>query len=298
MNAIAPEGRSPLVACGRRIPLSPPIVMGIVNATPDSFSDGGEAMEPEAAAAKALRLVAAGAGMIDIGAESTRPGYDEIDPAVEEARLIPVLDAVRLAVEVPISIDTRHAGVAAKALAHGAEIVNDVSAMADPGMAETVAATGAGLVLMHGYREHVACRGWAAPDSRCTAEDVAAFLEERIAAAMSAGIRRESIVADPGLGFGKTNRDSAEILRHTSELLRLGVPILVGPSRKRFLREMEETRGTEDRDEASRIAAEMAIERGAAIVRLHAPFTAVYPHVLQKTNASCISVGCCDGNPS
>lgn len=255
------------------IPLSPPIVMGIMNATPDSFSDGGEAMDPAAAAVKARRLVDAGAGMIDLGAESTRPGYDEIDPAVEEARLLPVLEAVRRAVDVPISIDTRHAAVAAKALALGAEIINDVSAMADSGMAEVVASTGAGVVLMHGYREHVECNGWASQDSRCTVEDVAKFLEERIAAAEAAGIRRESIVADPGLGFGKTNKDSAEILRGTDKLLRMiGVPLLIGPSRKRFLREMDETRGIENRDEASRIAAEMAIERGAAIVRLHAPF--------------------------
>lgn len=258
--------------CGNvEITLSPPVVMGIVNATPDSFSDGGEAMEPAAAAAKALRLVEAGAGIIDIGAESTRPGYAEIGPDVEEARLLPVLEAVRRAVDVPISIDTRHSCVAAKSIAMGAEIINDVSAMDDPGMAEVVAATGAGVVLMHGYREHVACRGWAAPESRCTVEDVALFLEKRIAAAEAAGIRRESIVADPGLGFGKTNRDSAEILRGTDKLLRLlGVPLLIGPSRKRFLREMEETRGTEDRDEASRIAAKMAMERGATVVRLHA----------------------------
>ena len=189
--------------------------------------------------------------------------------------MLPVLKALRGVVAVPISIDTRRAVIAAKALEMGAEIINDVSALADPAMADVVARYGAGVVLMHGYKEHVARRGCGGadneprPSARIGIDEVEEFLEERVAFAVSRGIERAAIVIDPGLGFGKTNEESVAMLREARRLSRLGLPVLIGPSRKRFLAEMDEAHGAGDRDEATAIAVRIAIEQGAAIVRVH-----------------------------
>ena len=251
-------------------------IMGIVNATPDSFSDGGETLAPEKAAEKAMRLVAEGAAIIDLGGESTKPGAAEVSEEEEARRLLPALKAIRGVVDVPISIDTRRASVAARSLELGADIINDVSSLGDPDMARVVAESGAWLVLMHGYGEHVAGRGIVrdaagriVADGHIGIGDVVRYLEERIAFAEAAGIERGKMSVDPGLGFGKTNEESAEILRGVAELKRLGLPIVVGASRKRFLADLAEARGAKNRDEASRIAAEMAIARGADVVRVH-----------------------------
>lgn len=248
------------------------MIMGIVNATPDSFSDGGEGMEPDAAASKARRLVNAGAEIIDIGAESTRPGADEIDAAEEGRRLFPVLEAVLATVSVPISIDTRHAAIAHKALAMGARIINDVSALEDPKMAATTADANAELVVMHGYREHRATPEIDPERMLVTTEAVAEFLLGRIADAEKAGVPRSHIIADPGLGFGKSHRESLSLLECADELKkRLGTRVLIAPSRKRFLRlMMQRDAAPFDRDEASFEAMRRAAAAGADIVRMHA----------------------------
>lgn len=265
------------IAGGRVVPLVRPLMMGVVNTTPDSFSDGGEALSPDKAAAKAVALVASGADIIDIGGESTRPGAAPVDADEEASRLMPALIAIRKAVSVPISIDTRRALVAREALALGAEIINDVSAMADPDMARVVADAGAGIVLMHGYAEHAAGRACGKGDEplstlvppQISISDVAEFLEERIAVAFKVGINRNSIILDPGLGFGKTNLESVAILRSLSVLCKFGLPILAGPSRKRFLKALDEARNLSNRDDATRLAVQIAISQGATILRVH-----------------------------
>lgn len=258
----------PWVARGREIDLSRPVLMGIVNATPDSFSDGGQALDPDDAARRAMRLVADGAGIIDIGAESTRPGAGQVPEDEEARRLFPVLEAVRRAVGVPISIDTRRSGIAARALELGADIVNDVSALEDPGMARVVAESGAGLVIMHGYSEHLAFPS-GNPAARCGIGDVVAFLRERVAVACNAGIPRSAIAVDPGFGFGKSNAESAAILRGLAQLRTLGLPIVAALSRKRFLADLPEASAAKDRDEATRVALGLAVAGGASILRVH-----------------------------
>ena len=256
------------VVRGREISLSRPVLMGIVNATPDSFSDGGQALDPDDAAEKARRLVADGAGIIDIGAESTRPGAGQVPEDEEARRLFPVLAAVRRAVGVPISIDTRRSGIAARAIGLGADIVNDVSALGDPGMARVVAGSGAGLVLMHGYREHLAFPS-GNPAAGCGIGDVVAFLRERVAVACGAGVRRSAIAVDPGFGFGKSNAESEAILRGLARLKTLGLPIVAALSRKRFLAGIPEASAAKDRDEATRVALGIAVAGGASILRVH-----------------------------
>jgi dihydropteroate synthase len=208
--------------------------MGVVNATPDSFSDGGRFLAPEAAVAQAERLAAEGADLVDLGGESTRPGAAEVDPAEEARRVVPVVERLRArGFTVPISIDTRRASVARAALAAGADLVNDVSGLADPAMGQVVAEAGVPLVLMH-------LRGTPATmQDRAVYRDllgeVAAELRAALRRAVAAGIREELVILDPGLGFAKTPEQSVELLARVGELRALGRPLLVGPSRKRFI---------------------------------------------------------------
>ena len=211
-----------------------PFLMGIVNATPDSFSDGGRFLDPDAAAAQAERLVAEGADLIDLGGESTRPGAPEVPAEVEERRVVPVIERLRArGCTTPISVDTRKAKVARAALAAGANMINDVSALADPALREVVAASGVPTVLMH-------TRGTPADmTSRAIYADVVGEvereLEEAMARAVRAGVREEHILLDPGLGFAKAAEHSLALLAALPRLRRLGRPLLVGPSRKSFL---------------------------------------------------------------
>ena len=244
-----------------------PSVMGVVNVTPDSFSDGGEAYEPDAAVARARRLVAEGAALVDIGGESTRPGAEAVPLDEELRRIVPVLE--RLGGEVPVSIDTGKAEVARRALALGAVLVNDVTALrGDAAMAEVVADAGAYLCLMHMRGEPRTMQR--DPRYGDVASEVAAFLEERLAAAVAAGVPEERICLDPGIGFGKTVEQNLELVRRLDVLLALGRPVLVGLSRKstlgRILGDPEATRGTAA---ASVGAAVAAFERGASIFRVH-----------------------------
>jgi dihydropteroate synthase len=243
-----------------------PAVMGIVNVTPDSFSDGGLNFEPEAAVASARRMLAEGAAMIDIGAESTRPGAAAVAVDEELRRIVPVLEEL---VGAPLSIDTSKAEVARRAIELGAELVNDVTALrGDPKMVEVVAESGAYLCLMHMRGEPRTMQN--EPVYQDVVSEVSAFLEERLAFATSHGVREDRICLDPGFGFGKTVEHNLELVRRLDVLLALGRPVLVGFSRKRSLGRLlgdpEATRGT---TAASIGAALAAFERGAGIFRVH-----------------------------
>jgi dihydropteroate synthase len=244
-----------------------PSVMGVVNVTPDSFFDGGEHLDPDVAAAAAQRMIAEGAAIVDVGGESTRPGSDGVSVGEELRRVVPVLE--RTAGEVPVSIDTAKAEVARRALELGAEMVNDVTALrADPELAQTVAAADAYLCLMHMQGEPRTMQ--VDPRYDDVAAEVAAFLEERMRAAVAAGVREDRICLDPGIGFGKTVAHNLELLRRLDVLLALGRPVLVGFSRKstlgRLLGDPTATTGTAA---ASVGAALAAYERGATILRVH-----------------------------
>ena len=241
--------------------------MGVVNVTPDSFSDGGVNLDPDDAAASARRMLDEGAAIVDVGGESTRPGAEPVGPDEELRRVIPVLE--RLQGEVPVSIDTSKAEVARRALELGAELVNDVTALrADPDLAGVAADNGAYLCLMHMLGEPRTMQR--DPRYEDVVSEVAAFLEERLRFAVDAGIPEELICLDPGIGFGKTVEHNFELIRRLDELTALGRPIVVGFSRKsslgRLLGDSEATIGT---IAASVGAAVAAYERGATILRVH-----------------------------
>ena len=246
-----------------------PSVMGVVNVTPDSFSDGGVHLDPEAAARAALRMRDDGAAIVDVGGESTRPGSDGVPLDEELRRVVPVLE--RIARGVPVSIDTAKAEVARRALSLGAVLVNDVTALrADPELVGVVAEHDAWLCLMHMQGEPRTMQDDPSYDD--VVSDVAAFLEERLRFAVDHGVAEERILLDPGIGFGKTIEHNLELIRRLDELTALGRPILVGISRKSTLRRL-----TNDGDllAASVAAAVTAYERGATMLRVHD----VKPHV-------------------
>ena len=243
-----------------------PSVMGIVNVTPDSFSDGGVNLRPEAAIASARRQLAEGAGIVDVGGESTRPGARSVSLDEELRRVLPVLEGLE---GLPISIDTAKAGVAQRALALGAELVNDVTALrGDPDLAGVAAEGGAYLCLMHMQGEPRTMQH--RPTYADVASEVAAFLEERLAFAVAAGIPEERICLDPGIGFGKTVEQNLELVRRLDVLLALGRPVLVGFSRKRSLGRLLGDPEAKTGSTAASIAAGVAAyERGASILRVH-----------------------------
>jgi dihydropteroate synthase len=240
--------------------------MGVLNVTPDSFSDGGLFVEPSVAVAHARALVDEGAALVDVGGESTRPGALDVTTEEELARVVPVLECLS---RVPISIDTSKAGVAQRALELGAELVNDVTALrGDPAMAEVVADSGAYVCLMHMQGEPRTMQ--AAPHYDDVVKDVLAFLEERVAFAVESGIREERICVDPGIGFGKTPDQNLELLRRLDELSALGRPVLVGVSRKSTLgKVLGDASATQGSLAASVAAAVAAFERGASMIRAH-----------------------------
>ncbi len=243
------------------------MLMGVVNVTPDSFFDGGRFLDPQAAVAHALRLVEEGADLLDIGAESTRPGATSVDEAEESRRLIPVVTAVAKAVAVPISVDTSKAGVAKAALDAGAIIVNDVTALrGDPAMVELVAETGAGLVLMH--MQGTPRTMQEAPHYHDVVEEVGVFLAERARWAMERGVTKSQILLDPGVGFGKVLVHNLDLLARLRILTNLGFPLLVGLSRKGFIGQLID-RPVQDRAWGTAAAVALAVEQGANILRVH-----------------------------
>jgi dihydropteroate synthase len=247
--------------------LTRPLLMGVLNTTPDSFSDGGRYLDPARAVARAVEMVEEGAGLIDVGGESTRPGARPVDPDEEMERVLPAIRAVRSRLDVPISIDTRHAVVARAAFAEGADVLNDVSALADPAMAALVAGSGAGLVLMH-------MRGTPAtmqddPRYGDVVAEVIAALRDRLGAALAAGIDANSIAVDPGIGFGKSHGHNLQLVSRLQEFASLGRPILLGLSRKAFLGAILGGAAPEDRDLASAAACVVGLLHGARIFRVH-----------------------------
>ena len=263
----APTART-VPGAHRPIPIGErPCVMGVLNVTPDSFSDGGRFEDPAAACERAVAMVAEGADVIDVGAESTRPGAAEVSPDAEWGRLGPVLARLAGTLTVPLSVDTRHPEVAAKAIDAGADLVNDVEGLRSEAMRRTVARSGAAAVVLH-------MRGTPATmqsdlSYRDVRGEVFRWLAEATDRAREDGIPAERLLVDPGLGFGKSAAQSLELLLHVGELRSLGYPVVVGASRKSFLGWVLGDAPVEARLEAGLAAAVLAAERGAAIVRTH-----------------------------
>lgn len=257
-----------LLAVGRPIPIHGcPLIMGIVNVTPDSFSDGGRYVALDRAVSHAVTLVEEGADILDLGAESTRPGATPVGEQEEMDRLLPVLHEVVKRTTVPISVDTMKSRVARAALDAGASIINDVSAMRfDPQMAQVVAESGAAVVLMHMQGTPLTMQ--LDPRYDNVVSEVRKFFDERIEAAERAGIVKSHIVLDPGFGFGKLQVHNLELLNQLSEFSEIGYPLLVGLSRKAFLGKILD-RQVQDREWGTAAAVALAVDRGAAIVRVH-----------------------------
>jgi dihydropteroate synthase len=252
---------------GRSIELAPPCIMGVLNITPDSFSDGGSFLAIDCAVDRALAMVDEGAGIIDIGGESTRPFAEALSEADELSRVLPVIEKLAPRLSVPISIDTYKAGVARSALAAGAEIVNDISSLTfDPDMAGVVAAADAGVVLMH-------TRG--RPDAMQTntvyadlIKEITVFFEDALERCDKAGIARPRVALDPGIGFGKDIQGNLEILRRLSDFSGFDCPLLVGTSRKSFIGAVLD-RKVDARIFGTAATVAAAVLHGASIIRVH-----------------------------
>ena len=245
------------------------LVMGVLNVTPDSFADGGHFFDPDRAVEAALRMEAAGADIVDIGGESTRPGAEAVDEAEERRRIEPVFERLAGRIRIPLSIDTYKAEVAAAALDRGAAIVNDISALRyDSSLARLVARRDAAVVLMHNRgRSREMYREAGYTD---VAREVSGELQERVAFAEAAGILRERIIVDPGIGFAKRAEHSLAMLAGLRELETLDRPVLVGPSRKSFLKAALGDGAADERDWGTAAAVTAAVLLGAHVVRVHA----------------------------
>lgn len=240
-------------------------LMGILNVTPDSFSDGGRYLDADAAVARAHRLVADGAAIVDVGGESTRPGAEPVPEDEETRRVIPVVE--RLAgTGITVSIDTMKPGVAAAAIDAGAEVVNDVTGLADPDMVRLCADRGVGVVVMHMQGEPRTMQ--ADPRYGDVVAEVADYLEARASALEAAGIAADAIVVDPGIGFGKTIDHNLALLANAGRVGR-GRPVLIGHSRKKFLGTLTGIDEAADRDAATAVMSVLAVDAGAAILRVH-----------------------------
>ena len=239
------------------------LVMGVVNVTPDSFSDGGRWLDPDAAVAHGRSLFSAGADLVDVGGESTRPGAEPVPEDEERRRVLPVVEA--LAALGRVSVDTRHAGVAEAAVAAGATLVNDVSASPELWAVAAAAGPGVGYCAMHLQGEPQTMQ--AHPTYGDVVAEVTAFLVERATAAREAGV--EEVWIDPGIGFGKTTDHNLSLLKHLGVLVATGFPVLVGSSRKRFVQQLTHAAGPDDALEGSLATAVAAVEAGAGMVRVH-----------------------------
>ena len=242
------------------------LLMGVINVTPDSFSDGGVNLEADAAVSSALQLHQAGAGIIDIGGESTRPGADPVEAGVEIERVIPVIERL-VAKDVVLSVDTSKAEVALAAVEAGAQVVNDVSAASDPAMAPLLAELGVGVILMHSSGEPRTMQNNPRYDD--VVAEVAEFLETRAGSLIDAGVDPAAIVLDPGLGFGKTVTHNLELIAALESLARLGYPVLLGASRKSFLGAVTGIEEPAKRDGVTAVITALGFERGARIFRVH-----------------------------
>lgn len=254
-----------VLECGRfRLSLDRPLVMGILNVTPDSFSDGGQYASPERAVEQAQRMIAEGADFIDIGAESTRPGAEPVDPALELRRLSPVLEAL-VPLGVPISVDTRRPEVMRAALAMGADCINDVEALQAAGALEAVRESNCAVCLMHMQGSPATMQ--AAPAYQDVVSEVGQFLRERVQAARCVGLSTNRLLIDPGIGFGKTLEQNLALIGRLSELVP-EVAVLIGLSRKRMVGDLT-GRPLSERLAGSLGGAMAAVARGASVVRVH-----------------------------
>jgi dihydropteroate synthase len=245
------------------------LLMAVLNVTPDSFSDGGKFFETQRAVERGLELWQAGADILDIGGESTRPGSRPLEEEEELRRVIPVIQRLSPQIDIPISIDTRKARVAERALGEGAEIINDISALRfDPKMVEVVAQSNAYVVLMHMQGEPETMQ--LEPQYRDLLREIKEFFQERIIFALSQGVARERILLDPGLGFGKSleKGHNLQLLKNLADFKEFGQPLLVGPSRKAFIGKILDLPPSE-REEGTMAAAAVAIMNGANIIRVH-----------------------------
>ncbi len=253
--------------CGRfTLDLARPLVMGILNVTPDSFSDGGRYAELPAALARAAEMEAEGAAIIDVGGESTRPGAMPVEADEELRRVLPVVERLAASARIPVCVDTHEPRVMRAALAAGASMINDVSALSAPGALEVLAAADAAVCLMHMQGEPRTMQQ--APRYADVLADVRGFLHERVARAEAAGIDRSRIVIDPGFGFGKTLEHNLALLRGLAAIAADGLPVLAGLSRKRMVAELTGDPGA-DRLAGSIALAVLAAQNGARIVRAH-----------------------------
>lgn len=253
----------------RAIIFDRPLVMGIVNVTPDSFSDGGQFLQADHAVGHALKLIEEGADLIDIGGESSRPGAESVPIEDELQRVVPVVEQLRSQTETPISVDTYKSEVAHAALEAGADIINDISALRmDPEMVRVIAQSGAPIILMHMLGTPATMQQ--SPHYTNCVEEISAFFVQRIAFAVQHGIARERIIVDPGIGFGKRFEDNLDLLRALHRFTQFGLPLLVGASRKSFISRVTgaQTSPTE-RLGGSIAAAVVARQRGANILRVH-----------------------------
>ena len=259
---------TPQLDCaGRILKLDRPQVMGIVNVTPDSFSDGGAHDSLEAAVAHALKLVEEGADLLDIGGESTRPGADEVPVEEELRRVIPVIERLAQQTSLPISIDTSKPEVMRAAIAAGAGMINDVYALRREGALDAAASLGVPVVLMHMLGEPRSMQQ--APDYDDVVGDVHRFLTERLFAAEMSGIAKKNLIVDPGFGFGKNTQHNLALLARLERFTELGVPVLAGLSRKRSIGEITGRDAAQDRVAGSVAAHLIAAQRGAMILRVH-----------------------------
>jgi dihydropteroate synthase len=244
------------------------LVMGIVNVTPDSFSDGGMFEDADAAVRHGLGLLEEGADVLDVGGESTRPGSEPVGSEEEALRVLPVLEGLRReAPEAFLSVDTRTPSVAERALAAGVDVVNDIGAGTDPAMFDALAGSGAGMVLMHMRGEPKTMQ--ADPRYDDVVAEVRAFLAERIEAALAAGIGRDRLCIDPGIGFGKNLEHNLALLRSIASFRELGAAVLAGASRKRFIGELAGVADAADRRDGSLAAAVWCAAQGVDVVRVH-----------------------------
>lgn len=266
-DAGAPSGAAEWVLRQDRISLAAPLLVGILNVTPDSFSDGGLHLDPDAALRRARQMVDEGAGMIDVGGESTRPGSVTVPASEEKARVIPIIRLLKSELAVPVSVDTRKAEVARAALEAGADVVNDVAGLADEEMAEVVAGAGAGVVLMH-------MRGTPATmQQNPYYVDVAAEVRDELASvlekALTAGVAPERIVLDPGIGFAKNQEHNLRLLAQLGVVQALGRPLMLGVSRKAFIGALLGGREPARRAAGTAAACVMGLLAGVRIFRVH-----------------------------
>ena len=246
-----------------------PVVVGILNVTPDSFSDGGDFLDPEAAAMRAAAMLDEGAGMLDVGGESTRPGSDPVSQEEEIRRVVPVIERILSArPEAVISVDTYRSGTATAALEAGASLVNDVTALrGDPRMASVIREAGCPVVLMHMQGEPKTMQK--DPQYQDVVREVRDFLAERAEYAVAAGVRPEHIIVDPGIGFGKNLEHNLDLLNNLDAIVDLGLPVLIGASRKRFIEMITGVQEARERIPGTVATTVLAYERGATYFRVH-----------------------------